>query len=84
MHQLRQKRPRQRLSAEKYNLLRHRVLERDGWRCQNCGSSNDLHVHHLEKRSKLGDDTVDNLITLCAICHHTQHQFPNSACNVSS
>ena len=73
MQKIRQKRPRLKLSAEDYNLLRHRLLERDGWRCQNCGSSKDLHVHHLTKRSELGDDTEENLITLCALCHKQIH-----------
>jgi len=72
---LRQKHPRLKLSADDYNLLRHRVLDRDGWRCQHCSSSKDLHVHHLEKRSNLGDDDMDNLITLCANCHRKQHNF---------
>ena len=75
MQKLRQKRPRLKLGAEDYNLLRQRVLERDGWRCQNCGSSENLHIHHLTKRSQLGDDALDNLITLCANCHHNHH-FP--------
>jgi 5-methylcytosine-specific restriction endonuclease McrA len=75
MQRLRQKHPRLKLSLEDYNLLRKRVLERDGWRCQNCGSSKDLHVHHLAKRSKLGDDALNNLITLCVICHQRQHHF---------
>ncbi len=73
LQQLRKKRPRLKLSARDYHLLRQRVLERDGWRCQNCGSPKDLHVHHLEKRSKLGDDDLDNLITLCATCHLRGH-----------
>jgi 5-methylcytosine-specific restriction endonuclease McrA len=70
---LRQKRPRLKLSVEEYNLLRRRVLERDGWRCQDCGSSKNLHIHHLVKRSKLGDDVEGNLVTLCASCHSKQH-----------
>jgi len=37
-----------RLSQEKYEKLRHEVLKRDGWRCQMCGSSKDLHVHHID------------------------------------
>jgi hypothetical protein len=65
MPKLRQRRPRVKLGPEEYDSLRHRVLERDGWRCQSCGSSKDLHVHHLRKRSDLGDDALDNLITLC-------------------
>ena len=74
-----QKRPRLKLRAEDYKLLHRRVLERDGWRCQNCGSSKDLHVHHLAKRSKLGDDALDNLIVLCANCHKMQHAVLKSS-----
>ena len=36
----------------------------------------------LAKRSALGDDALDNLITLCAACHQTQHNFPTSARNL--
>ena len=74
MVHLRQKRPRLKLSLKEYNLLRKKVLDRDGWRCQVCGSSTDLHVHHLVRRSRLGDDAFDNLITLCATCHQDEHQ----------
>ena len=79
MQELRQKRPRLKLSAEDYKLLHYRVLERDGWRCQNCGSSKDLQVHHLSNRSKLGDDALDNLIVLCANCHRMQHAVLKSS-----
>jgi hypothetical protein len=64
MQKFRQNRPRLKLNDEEYTLLRNRVLDRDAWRCQNCGSSNDLHSHHQTKRSKLGNDTLENLITL--------------------
>ena len=73
MERPRQKRPRLKLRVEEYKLLRQQVLERDGWKCQNCGSAKDLHVHHLTKRSRLGNDELDNLITLCAICHLREH-----------
>jgi hypothetical protein len=39
VHQLRQNQPRLMLSVEEYKSLRHRVLERDKWRCQDCGSA---------------------------------------------
>lgn len=45
------------------------VLERDGWRCQACGSMQKLEVHHLQFRSRLGADDEMNLITLCGDCH---------------
>jgi 5-methylcytosine-specific restriction endonuclease McrA len=69
-----QERPRLRLSPEDYDLLRKQVLERDGWRCQSCGSLKNLQVHHVRKRSQLGDDLLDNLITLCISCHATEHR----------
>ncbi len=70
---LRQKQPRIKLDPDEYKSLHRKVLERDGWRCQNCGTSRDLHVHHLKRRSKLGDDASFNLITLCASCHGRLH-----------
>jgi 5-methylcytosine-specific restriction protein A len=69
-----QKKPRLKLGPEDYSALRRRVLERDGWRCQLCGSFADLQVHHIRSRSRLGDDQLDNLIVLCAHCHRQQHE----------
>lgn len=52
--------------------LKQEVKERDNYRCQKCGSSNPLHVAHIEHRKMGGDDTKnfkENLITLCDDCH---------------
>ena len=69
---LRQKKSRVKLHSEPYMLLKNQVLERDSWRCQECGSFENQ-VHHLQPRSRLGDDTITNLITLCAHCHSKRH-----------
>ncbi len=69
----RQKRPRLKLDPKKYAIVRTRVLERDGWRCQECGSMEGLEVHHMQPRSHLGGDVMDNLITLCVSCHGKCH-----------
>lgn len=69
--------PRLKLPRIEYQALRNKVLERDDWRCQWCGAGNDLHVHHLKSRGKLGDDTMENLITLCAKCHEACHRHTN-------
>jgi len=29
----------------------------------------NLQVHHIQSPSRLGDETEENLITLCAVCH---------------
>jgi 5-methylcytosine-specific restriction endonuclease McrA len=68
------RRPRLRLNSDGYRRLQTEVLERDGWRCQYCGRSDRLQVHHICSRSRLGDDTDENLITLCADCHSEIHR----------
>ena len=70
------KNPRLRLDATSYGELHRQVLQRDGWRCQTCGSMQNLQVHHLQFRSQSGGDTEQNLITLCAECHERAHRRP--------
>ena len=72
------KQARLRLPPEGYRELHLEVLERDGWRCQMCGTMNNLQVHHLQFRSRSGDDHKTNLITLCWSCHRRVHENPNS------
>jgi len=73
MQRLRQKQPRLKLDPYSYKALRNQVLDRDGWRCQDCGSAKMLEVHHVNPRSKLGHDASENLITLCVDCHRRRH-----------
>jgi 5-methylcytosine-specific restriction endonuclease McrA len=62
-----------RLATREYDELRERVLRRDSWRCQFCGSMTNLEVHHQQFRSQSGEDCEDNLITLCTDCHSFLH-----------
>jgi 5-methylcytosine-specific restriction endonuclease McrA len=62
-----------RLDPVSYESLRRQVLRRDGWRCQLCGTMANLEVHHKEFRSQSGDDSEENLFTLCTACHQTHH-----------
>jgi 5-methylcytosine-specific restriction endonuclease McrA len=69
-----QKRPRIRATLKLYATMRRVVLERDGWRCQQSGTSRNLDVHHMRRRSALGGDAEANLITLCRECHQNLHR----------
>ena len=71
---MRSKRPRVRLEPEAYRQLCREVLERDGWRCQECERMDNLQVHHIQRRSHLGDDSAENLVTLCVSCHQEAHR----------
>ena len=63
-----------RLNPDSYDQLRNQVLHRDGWRCQSCGTMSNLEVHHKQFRSQSGDDSENNLITLCSTCHASLHR----------
>ena len=73
MSELRPRQPRVRLGSEAYRDLCKQVLARDNWHCQICGSAENLQVHHIRSRSKLGHDSFENLITVCAVCHEFIH-----------
>ena len=62
-----------RLDPVSYENLRQQVLRRDGWRCQFCGAMLNLEVHHKQFRSHSGQDSEENLITLCVSCHEETH-----------
>ena len=61
------------MDRTQYTVLQRAILRRDAWRCQVCGTSSHLEVHHQRFRSRSGDDTDENLITLCHACHSAEH-----------
>lgn len=57
--------------------LQRQVFERDNFKCTHCkgrSKSFELHAHHLILRSEGGEDTLENLITLCKTCHVAYHK----------
>lgn len=63
--------------------VRVAVLERDDFRCQDCGWTeaswkksdprNHLELHHKQAHAKGGGNTESNLLTLCNVCHDQRH-----------
>lgn len=51
------------------------VKDRDGWKCVGCGSTDDLHAHHIKRWRDYPDlrYDVDNGATLCHPCHEAAH-----------
>ncbi|MBI3623817.1 HNH endonuclease [Candidatus Pacearchaeota archaeon] len=53
--------------------MKSEVLNRDKFKCQKCGflgKTEDLEIHHIKMRVNGGHDELENLITLCFICHY--------------
>lgn len=57
--------------------LRRLRLEMDDQQCVNCGSTENLDVHHTVPKSRGGTDSISNLRTLCEDCHDSAHQSIN-------
>jgi hypothetical protein len=60
------------LSSQHWKSLRQKVLARDNYRCTDCHSPINLHVHHLSY-SHLGKERMYELETLCSRCHRYRH-----------
>jgi hypothetical protein len=78
-----EKKNRKKLERDKYRFgnMRNFVLKRDGYKCIQCGMSNeehlklwkkDLTIDHIDgngSTSKVKNNDLDNLQTLCLRCH---------------
>lgn len=60
--------------------LRREVLDRDGWRCRDCGRPGRLEVHHVKPIRERPDLALvpDNCLTLCVRCHLKRHRRPET------
>lgn len=61
--------------------LRILCFVRDGFICTECrrrGMDHELDMHHILPLGKGGDDTLDNVTTLCkwGDCHKLKHRRP--------
>lgn len=63
-------------SEKGYSKFRKKVLNRDNYTCQLCGSKNDLEVHHIKPYAKYPclRVSVNNGITYCKQCHKAIHR----------
>lgn len=52
---------------------RQKVLERDEFECQGCGSNQNLDVHHTTY-ANVGNELLHQLLTLCRTCHEREHR----------
>ena len=60
------------LTSENWRMLRRKVLQRDNYQCVTCHSTANLNIHHITYID-LGDESLDQLTTLCATCHTDLH-----------
>ena len=62
------------LNRRIWAAARRAALDRDGWRCRDCGKPGRLEVHHLQPLEASGAPyELTNLRTLCRGCHIATH-----------
>ncbi|MCY4633241.1 MAG: HNH endonuclease [Acidobacteria bacterium] len=67
-----------RLTGARWQRLRRRALDRDGWRCTRCESPADLEMHHIKALDDGGDPwSLDNVAMQCRDCHIDSHRTVN-------
>lgn len=63
------------MQSDKWDQIRKAVLQRDNYTCRKCNASDiTLDVHHLHYRS-LGNESLEDLITVCRSCHNEIHDL---------
>ena len=73
----RPKKKRIKLKGDKLATLYANVFHRDKYVCRKCHSwTAQPHPHHKILKSQGGEDTEENLLTLCFKCHRWAHDNP--------
>ena len=65
------------LKSIKWHLLRVKALTRDEYKCVACKSTDTLQLHHKHYQT-LGEESLDDVITLCKKCHGLFHLAQNA------
>lgn len=77
------RRPRKRRRPPMDPATRHSIYQRAGGRCDRCAAplpGDAWECHHRQLRSRGGTDEPENLLALCASCHHVHvHGKPRQA-----
>lgn len=60
------------LGSNEWKNIRNKRLERDGFKCVCCGAAANLEVHHTTY-DRIGNENIEDLITLCKDCHKAIH-----------
>ena len=63
------------MRSKRWDRIVQRMIDHAGGRCERCGSTENLTVHH-KTYERLGHERVpDDLQVLCASCHYAHHKW---------
>jgi 5-methylcytosine-specific restriction protein A len=66
------------INRKRWERVRVKAKERDGWKCTQCGSMRSLEVDHIKPIADGGEMyNLENLSTKCRICHRAKSKLEN-------
>lgn len=63
------------LKSEHWKKLRQACFDRDGHKCLDCGTTENLRAHHVQYRDSPYQTKLCDVETLCDKCHERAHQI---------
>lgn len=63
------------LQSRHWQNIRQKALERDGYKCVECSSTENLRVHHWQYRETGYMTKLQDVYTLCQLCHEKVHKI---------
>ena len=62
------------LGSPEWDEKRQARLRMDDYACGNCGGNHGLQVHHCNGYEHVGNEALEELVTLCDRCHGLCHR----------
>ena len=61
-------------TRKEFEKIKHELLKKDEYKtCSNCGSSDNIHLHHITPLAIGGTNEESNIVPLCEECHGKIH-----------
>lgn len=67
------------IKSERWKAISTVYWLKKGRRCQACGATKDLHVHHMDYDRFGGRERLSDLMGLCYTCHREVHRLHRKA-----
>jgi hypothetical protein len=61
------------INSDVWSDKRRERLKLDSYRCQKCGTAENLHVHHRTYKNFM-HESMEDLVTVCISCHDLIHR----------
>ena len=62
---------------------RKRIIAERGHKCEHCGWTGYIELHHVTRMADGGDHSKSNVLLLCDTCHRKEHGYKERRAGVA-